>query len=906
MTDELPPGYPTRWEADVVAADGGTVRLRPIRPDDQDRHRAFVARLSPEAKYYRFFSPRDTLTDKEVRHFCTVDYVDRMAFVALLDGDIIAIARYDGVHDDERREAEVAFVIADEHQGRGLGTILLEFLAEAAREHGFRRFTAQTLPDNRRMLRVFHDAGYRVVEGFDSGVIEVAFDIEATDEARARIERREHDAERHSIERILAPRSVAVVGASDRPGTIGHHLLTNLLRGGFDGSVYPVNPARSHVASVPCYPSVGAIPDEVDLAVVAVPREHCVEVVDECAAKQVKGLVVISAGFSEVGDEGAELEHQLLVAARRGGMRMVGPNCLGVVNTAVGLDATFAPQPPLPGRVAFLSQSGALGIALLEWTARLGLGISSFVSIGNKADVSGNDLLQYWEDDEGTDLVLMYLESFGNPRKFSRVARRISQRKPIVAVKSGRTVAGSRAASSHTAAAASADVAVSALFRQTGVIRVDTLDELFDLAQVLATQPLPAGKRVAIVSNSGGPGILAADACESAGLEVVRLGERTRAAVRARLGPNAAVGNPIDMVASASPEQYEEVLRLVLDDDDVDNVIVIFTPPLVTQADDVAVAIARAVEGATKPIIANFLASREVPLPLAGGDGRRRVPSFPSPEPAAIALGRVVRYAEWRRRDPGTVPVFDDIEMATARAIVDAALVRHPDGCWLDADVAVGLLAAYGVAVAPVRRAADADEAVAHAEAFGYPVALKAAAGGLVHKSDVGGLRLGLRDAQSVRDAFIAMEAVVGDEQLGGIVVQPMARSGVETIIGVVQDLAFGPLVMFGMGGVATELLADRTFRVLPLTDVDAAEVVRSLRGSPLLFGYRGSPPADTAALEAMLGRVGQLADDIPELAELDLNPVVVSERGAVAVDVKVRVAPVPPIRPSVRALREG
>ncbi|MEZ5142352.1 MAG: acetate--CoA ligase family protein [Acidimicrobiales bacterium] len=751
------------------------------------------------------------------------------------------------------------------------------------------------------MLRVFHDAGYRVVEGFDEGVIEVAFDISPTDDARARMERREHEAELHSIERILHPRSVAVIGASEEQGSIGHHLFLNLLRGGFDGPVYPVNPNRPHVASVPTYATITDIPGEVDLAVLVVPPEVCVEVVDQCAEKQVKGLVVITAGFSEVGGRGAALERELLVAARRGGMRMVGPNCLGVVNTACGLDATFAPSPPDPGRVAFLSQSGALGIALVEWTNRLGIGVSSFVSIGNKADVSGNDLLQYWEDDDGTDVILMYLESFGNPRKFSRIARRVSQRKPIVAVKSGRTQAGSRAALSHTAAAASPDTAVSALFHQCGVIRVDTLEELFDLAQVLGREPLPAGNRVAIVSNSGGPAILAADACEAVGLEVVALDAATSATARDLLGPNAAVGNPIDMIASATRPGTS---RCCGSCSHVDAVIVIFTRPSSRSADEVAAAIARAVDGSEKPVVANFLTPQRSSALLAEGPGAGRVPSFPSPEPAAIALGRIVRYATWRRRDPGTVPVFDDIDASSARRIVDEALLAAPWGRWLDADVAVELLTAYGIDVAPVHRVGSADEAAEAAEAVGFPVALKAASGGLVHKSDVGGLRLGLAEAQAVRDAFVAMEALVGDERLGGIVVQPMARPGVETIIGVVQDPAFGPLVMFGMGGVATELLADRAFRVLPITDADADDLVRSLRGSPLLSGYRGAAPTDVGALQRLLCRIGQLADEIPELAEVDLNPVVVSERGAIAVDVKVRVAPVPPARPPVRALR--
>lgn len=888
--------YPHHWEADVVLADGGTVHIRPILPSDAEAHRAFFERLSPETRYYRFFSPKPHLTDAEVTHFTTVDFRDRVALVALLGDRIIAVARYDRLDSDGTGgagdEAEVAFVIDDEHQGRGIGTLLLEHLAAAARENGISSFTAEVLPDNTRMLQVFHDAGFRTVDRFAGGVIRVVFPIAPTEESMAVMEHREHLAEARSIRRVLEPRSIAVIGASHEHGTIGYHLFLNLLAGGFAGPVYPVNPNAAHVASVSTYPTVLDVPGEVDLAVVVVPAPAVPEVVDQCAAKGVRGLVVISAGFSEIGSEGAALEHEVLQRARRGGMRLVGPNCLGVANTAVGLNATFAPRRPRPGRVAFQSQSGALGIALLAWSERLGVGISSFVSIGNKADVSGNDLLQYWEDDPNTDVILMYLESFGNPRKFSRIARRVSQRKPIVAVKAGRTVAGTRAASSHTAAAASSDVAVSALFRQTGVLRVDTLDELFDVALILSSQPLPGGNRVVIIGNSGGPGILAADACEGVGLEVATLSEATRTELRELLGPNAAVENPVDMVASAAPDRYEAALRVVLDDPGVDAAVVIFTPPLVTRAEDVAEAVASVVATSPKPVVATFLAMTEPPAALRGeGPGRRRVPVFSTPEPAVVALGRVARYAAWRARDPGTVPELADVDRPRARAIVDAALVADPGGRWLDADEAGELLAAYGVPVLSVRRAQDADHAARLAVELGFPVALKAASGALVHKSDVGGLRLDLHTEQQVRDAYVAMEAASGMD-LGGIVVQPMARPGVETIVGLVQDPAFGPLVMFGMGGVATELLADRAFRILPLTDVDAHELVRSLRGSPLLFGYRGTPLADVEALEDLLLRVGLLADELPEVLELDLNPVIVSENGVSAVDVKVRVGP--------------
>lgn len=891
-----PGGYPASWETDLVLTDGATVHLRPIKPSDADAHRAFFGRLSRETVYYRFFTPKTHLTEAESSRFTTVDYVDRFAVVALLGDEIIAVGRYDrsGNHPDQ---AEVAFAVEDAHQGRGLGTALLEYLAAVARTHGITRFTATVLPDNRRMLRVFGDAGWDVHNQFADGIIEVAFPIEPTEASVAVSEERERVAGVRSIERILEPTSVALIGASARHGTIGHHLLENLVSAGFRGLVHAVNPAGGSIEGLAVHRRIADVPGEVDLAVVAVPAAAVPGVVQECADKGVKGVVVVSAGFSEVGPEGAELEAELLDIVRSHGMRLVGPNCIGVVNTAVGLDASFAPSRPRPGRVAFQSQSGGLGIALLDWTARFGIGISSFVSVGNKADVSGNDLLQYWEDDEHTDIVLLYLESFGNPRRFARLARRVSRTKPIVAVKSGRSAAGTRAAMSHTASAASPDVVVSALFHQTGVIRVDTLEELLDVTQVLAAQPLPRGNRVAIVGNSGGPGILAADACEAAGLEVARLTAGTATRLRELLGPNAAVANPVDMVASAGPAEYEAALGLLLDDDNIDAVIVIYTPPMVSRPDEVAAAVAEAARGADKPVIANFLASRHVPAPLLGDpDARlRRIPSFTSPEPAARALGRVARYAAWRARDPGEVVELGGLNRGYARSLVEANLTNGGERRWLDLDVAASLLGWYGIPMAPTRWALDADQAVARADALGYPVAVKAGSGAIVHKTEVGGVHLDLADAEAVRDAVAAVEERLGAEA-GRLVVQPMIpEQGVEVIVGVIQDPSFGPLLMFGMGGVATELLADRAFHVLPLTDVDAHDLVRSLRASALLFGFRGAPPVDVDALEDLLHRVAALAEDLPEIAELDLNPVLCTPEGVTALDAKIRVRPVVP-----------
>jgi acyl-CoA synthetase (NDP forming) len=659
------------------------------------------------------------------------------------------------------------------------------------------------------------------------------------------------------------------------------------------GPVYPVNPRAEHVASVKAYPTVLDIAGPVDLAVIAVPAAAVLDAVSQCAAKGVAGLVVLSAGFSEVGAAAAQAE--VRDVARRNGMRLVGPNCVGVVNTAVGLDATFSAYAPSAGRIAMQSQSGAVGIAILERSARMGLGVSSFVSVGNKADVSGNDLLQYWDDDPATDVVLLYLESFGNPHKFARIARRVSRRKPIVAVKSGRSTAGVRAASSHTAAMASPDIAVDALFRQAGVIRVDTFDELFDMALVLGSQPLPKGNRVAIVGNSGGPGVLATDACVSAGLEVPQLSAATQAALRKVVDPIASVANPVDLVASATAGVYEEALHIVLADDTVDAVIVICTPTFAASPPRVGDVLRRMSAETNKPVLGCFLAWPNLTPLLRRGDGHQTggdVPSFASPEPAARALARAASYATWRARPHGTVARLDGFDAARARTVVEAFLDRSPEGGWLSADEINEVLTATGVRTVASASVNDPEHAVRAAAQLGFPVALKAAGPSLLHKSDVGGVRLGLTSEDDVAEAYRTMSDRLGGHMTNATV-QQMAEPGVETIVGVVHHPLFGVLLMFGMGGIATELLDDRSFRILPVTDLDASELVRSLRASPLLFGYRGTPPVAVTALEDVLQRVARLAAEIPSLAELDINPLIVSATGVVAVDARARVAPI-------------
>lgn len=711
------------------------------------------------------------------------------------------------------------------------------------------------------------------------------------------------------LDAIFRPRSVAVIGASRRPGSIGAAIFKNLLEHGFDGPVYPVNPQARVVQSVLAYPTVADIPADVDLAVIAVPSKQVLAAVEECGKKGVRGVVVITAGFKETGSEGQERERALLEATRRYGMRMVGPNCLGVLNTEsnVCLDATFAPAWPPPGNVAFSSQSGALGLAILETAGALGMGISHFVSVGNKADVSGNDLLEYWEQDPGTSTILLYLESFGNPRRFTQIARRVARTKPIVAVKSGRTKSGARAASSHTGSLAGADNAVDALCRQSGVIRTDTIEEMFDVAMILANQPLPKGARIGIVTNAGGPAIMASDACESHGLELGTLSEATTAALKSFLPPEASVKNPVDMIASATPESFEKTVRLVLTDPGVDAVLAIYVPPIVTTPLQVATAIVKGAEAASaelaargespKPVLTCFMGAHGVPEGLRSLQ-KHHIPSYPFPESAAIALARVVRYAKWRSEPEGRELTFDDMDLGSARAIVQGARARAKAGetAWLSPDETRALLESAGLPVVPTLTARTADEAAAAAAKLRFPVAVKLASSTLTHKTEVGGVVLDLESADEVREAFRGIEQRLEEKglraQMDGVTLQPMIKDGVEAIVGMSHDPSFGPVLMFGLGGVYVELLRDVTFRVTPVTDRDVAEMVRAVRGSRLLEGWRGSPAADTPALEQVIARLSQLVGAVPEIAELDLNPLKVlpAGQGCMAVDARIGV----------------
>ena len=813
VSPEVP--YPYEREADVVLRDGSTVHVRPVRADDQGGIRAFLESLSPESIAFRFFGAPNL--NWAVDWSVDVDYANRFALV-VEGGTPPTILAHAAYVRQSPAVAEVAFMVANAWQGKGISTILLAQLAEVANRNGITTFTAEVLPVNHRMIGVFRESGFPVELRSTPEAIAVDLPTSLSDEALERFHERERLSAIAAVRSVLEPHSVAVIGASRHRGTIGGEILHNLLEGGFRGALHAVNDRADVVQSLSAYRSITEIPGGVELAVVSVPAEHVVGVARECAAAGVRAIVVISAGFAEAGDDGAERQRELVEVCRNAGIRIVGPNCLGALNTApaVRLNATFAPHPAVPGRVGFMSQSGGVGIAIIEAAGRLGVGLSSFVSVGNRADLSGTDFVQYWEQDPGTDVALLYLESFGNARKFARIAPRFARRKPLLAVKSGRSGAGARATRSHTGALLStSDVTVDALFDQAGVIRSDTLGELFGVASLLTTQPIPGGDRVAIVTNAGGPGIMCADACQAQGVEVPKLPPLTRSKLAEFLPAAASVENPIDMLASASAEDYDRALSTLIHDRVCDAILAIFVPPLVTEAVDVALALRGVSESETNvPIAGVFMTSEGPPAELS--DGAVRVPGYEFPEDAARAVALAASYGRWRSRPDRTMSVPVGLRLDQAAAIVSRELARGSD--WLPPLAVSELLDCYGLPLVPTRIAASAAEAVSAAIERGGPVALKAVAPGLLHKTEAGGVRLNLEGAEAVRDAATDIEAAVrvAGHELEGLLVQPMAAPGVELIVGVVNDASFGPVLACGAGGTVAELIKDVSVRITP------------------------------------------------------------------------------------------
>lgn len=993
MTPPSQHAYPAHWEADVVLRDGGTARVRPITTDDAERLVSFYEQVSDESKYYRFFAPYPRLSDKDVYRFTHHDYVDRVGLAVTVGGEFVATVRYDRI--DARGmpasapadEAEVAFLVQDAHQGRGIASALLEHIAAVARERGIRRFAAEVLPANNKMIKVFRDAGFTQKRNFEDGSVRLVLDLEPTAESLAVQRGREQRAEARSVQRLLGPSSVAVVGAGRTAGGVGRAVLRNLLDGGFTGRVYAVNlalpPDLAEIDGVPAVRSLAEIREPVDLAIVAVPAERVPDVVADCGEHGVQGLVVLSAGYAESGPAGRERQRELVCQARSYGMRVIGPNAFGVINTApaVRLNASLAPEPPDRGRIGLFTQSGAIGIALLAGLVRRGAGLSTFISAGNRADVSGNDFLQYWHDDPDTDVVLLYLESIGNPRKFTRLARRTGAVKPVVVAKGARH-SGSAPPGHAVPVTRIPDATVSALLSQAGVIRADTVTELVDAGLLLSTQPLPAGPHVAILGNSESLGLLTYDACLTEGLRPLP---------------------PLDLTTSARPEDFRTALATALADPGCDAVVVTAIPWVgdngTTESGDGEV-LATALRDAAstspaKPVVVVHVeigglakalsaatttaprrgpgggpaagapehgpdagqvegtsagerpapsadasegpAARPVPgggpAPVQGagergsgeapdvpsadgaggvsGDGPAgratgpagptpgRIPAYPAAERAVRAIGQAVSYAQWRRQaaEIGKVPEYDDIDESGAAGVIErllGAASPDPRGVSLGDDDTRELLGRYGIAVRPTLPAPGADRAVEAAARLGYPVALKTTAPHLRHRADLGGVRLDLADEAQVRTAYRELTDLLGAPAELLPVVQAMAPRGVDTVVRAVIDPAAGAVLSFGLAGVASELLGDLAHRLVPVTDREAAELLRSIRTAPLLFGWRGSAPVDTAALEELLLRVSRLVDDHPEIVSVALEPVVVAARGLSVLGASVRLAPPP------------
>ncbi len=968
---EPSPPYPVHWEADVVLRDGGITHIRPITPADARRLVDFYEKVSDQSKYYRFFAPYPRLSDRDVHRFTHHDYVDRVGLAATMGGEFIATVRYDRVGDDgapaggESHRAEVAFLVRDDQQGRGVASALLEHIAAVARERGIRRFGAEVLPTNARMVKVFTDAGFTARRSFADGVVHLDLDLAPTEASVAVMRAREQRAEARSVQRLLAPRSVAVIGTGRAPDGVGRTLLRNLLAAGFTGPVHAVNhrfPQDLDVLmpeGVPAHRSVGDIGAIVDLAVLAVPAAAVPDAVADCGAHGVPGLLVVSSGYAESGsEEGRERQRALIRQARSYGMRVIGPNAFGLLNTApdVRLNASLTPQSPAAGRLGLFTQSGAIGVALLAGLRRTGgpLGaVSTFVSAGNRADLSGNDLLQYWHDDPRTDVALMYLESIGNPRKFTRLARRTAVAKPVVVVKGARH-SGALPPGHTVQATRVPDATVSALFRQAGIVRVETVTELLDTGLLLAHQPLPRGGRIAILGNSESLGLLAYDVCMTAGLRPVP---------------------PRDLTTGASPAAFRDALAGALADDAADAVVVTAIPrvgpadgPVPPPGDDPALAAAlrEAVAAAPapgKPVVvvqltldalADRLAAPAVgteaparrpdpatpdpagPVPEAATQPGFRpsprrtppappegaaahpappvtpsepapaapggIPVYPSAERAVRALAHAVGYARWRREaaHPGRVPELGGVDEAAARddveRLLDADAGPGGHGRTLEDEEARQLLGRYGIEVRLALPAPDAAAAVRAAGRLGYPVALKATAPHLRHRADLGCVRLDLTGKAELRRAYTELTDRQGSPEQVRPVVQAMAQRGVDTVVRAVVDPAAGAVLSFGLAGAPAELLGDLGHRLVPVTDRDAADLVRSIRAAPVLFGWRGAEPVDTGALEALLLRVSRLVDDLPEVVSVALEPVVVARRGLTVLGATVRLAP-PPAR---------
>ncbi|MFI8992576.1 GNAT family N-acetyltransferase [Streptomyces sp. NPDC053542] len=899
-------------EVHALLSDGTTARIRPVTHADRDQVLRLYAGMSDENLRLRFFGVSRRSAEQAADRVCATDGGGgagrQQALVAVVADRIVGIAEYEaGTGSTPATKApdsaEVALAVADDWHHKGVATLLLEHLVNAARTAGIRTFTADALSENHEVLKVFADLGLRTSRRFDGPEVHCTVHLEEAEPYLTAVDERGRTAAVASLLPLLKPRSVAVVGAGRSPGSVGRAVLKHLKNGGFPHTLHAVNPHADCIAGVSCYRSVAALPSVPDLAVLAVPAPEVPRVADECGRAGARALVVVTAGLDA--GQGAAL----LAACRRYGMRLVGPNCLGIANTAedVRLDATFAARRPAPGTAGVAVQSGGVGIALLDRLAALGIGASSFASLGDKYDVSGNDLLQWWESDGVTDLALLHLESFGNPRAFSRTARRVARKIPVLTVDAGRSDAGRRAAASHTAAAATPTMTRQALFTQAGIIATRSVGELIDTAALVHSQPLPTGTSVAVVTNAGGMGVLAADACTEAGLTLPFFGPELVRDLLGDLPAGAGATNPVDVTPAVSESQLRACVDRLAGCGTVDAVLVVLVPTALAAAtgDDLARPLTWAPGLHSRPVAAVLIDQHSPVRLLRTGDGAA-VPAYGDARQAAGALAHAARHARWRAQPMGTVPEVADADTEGARAVVDAFLTEHPDGGWLDPAPCAELFGRYGIPQVPWAWAENEELAVAAAEKLAGPrgrVALKAHWPGLLHKSEVGAVRLDLEGADQVRAAYRGLSRRFS-QIMTGAVVQPMAERGIELFAGIVQDDIFGPLVLFGLGGTATDVLADHAARLAPLTDHDVHDLITSPRCAPLLFGLRGGGPVDLEGLEQLLLRLSRMACDLPQLAEADLNPVVARPDGVTALDVRVRLVPRRPHDPYLRRLR--
>jgi acetyl coenzyme A synthetase (ADP forming)-like protein len=882
--------FPAEYNVRVVLKDGSVILFRPIKKSDAPEWLNFYHRLSSRSKYMRLHrSPPDMSMEDAVR-FCTVDYINQFAFVAEAIEEhhkhIVAVGRYSRLPMSPKT-AEIAFIILDAFQEKGIGTKFIEWLATVARKNDIDTFEAYILPENTMMLSVFQGYGFHMKRVLENNIYHISFSLTRTTEVVKAKDERASQATLHSLEHILKPHSVAVIGASNRTGIIGQLVFQSMIQSGFNGIVYPINASNDAVMSVKAYRSILNTPGDVDLAIIAVPALQVLGVVDECGQKKVKGIIVISDGFREKGEQGAALEREMVDMAFGYGMRIVGPNCMGIINTdpQVKLNATFALTNPAPGNISFISQSGALGLGILEYAKSMNIGFSSFVSVGNRSDIASTDLLQYWEQDPATRVILLYLESFDNPEIFSRISRRISRDKPILAVKGGSTPAGSRASRSHTGAIATSDVISDALFREAGIVMVDSIGELFDSAILLANQPAPLGRKVAILTNGGGPGILAADACAHNNLAVPELSADTLTKIKSVIKRDIHIGNPVDLTAGVSPEEFEAVLEILAADPGNDAILTIYVPPAGLDIASIESAISRAsplVRQNGKPLLSCFLG-------ITGLKGKTMeehfVPYYLFPEDATSALTNAVKYQELKTKITGSIPVFPDIDREKSHQIIRDILTGSPQRpIWIDNRNINALFKCYGIRFAEMPLASTPEEAGEIATKTGFPVVLKLNSATITHKTDVGGVILNINSPVEATAAFKQirsnLEKLGCENEMQGVTVQRQITDGVEVIVGVTADGMLGHVVMFGLGGIYAELIKDTAIRLHPLTDVDAGELVNSVKMSQLLKGYRGMPPYDTKSLEELLLRISAMVEDNPQITEMDLNPVKVQPDG--------------------------